>query len=298
MSVFQIRNECLTVQIQDLGAQMWSVRDAEGTEYLWQGDAKYWEDRAPNLFPYIARLTDGKYQLSGKTYGMDIHGFAKDTVFEAEQKSDSHIIFKTQDTEETYRQYPYKFVFSISYELADSKLLITYHVKNLSDKEMYFGVGGHPGFQVPFAENTVFEDYYLEFDKATDVKRVGMSKDCFVTGEDTPFVLEEGIRLPLCHSLFDDDAIILTDMAKRVKLASEKVGKEISVTYPDMTYLGIWHRPRTDAPYICIEPWSSLPSRKGIVEDLETQPGLISLAAGDEYRNQFEIEVREHVVSK
>ena len=119
-----------------------------------------------------------------------------------------------------------------------------------------------------------------------------------MTGEDTPFVLEEGVRLPLCHSLFDDDAIILTDMAKRVQLASEKAEKEISVTYPDMKYLGIWHRPKTDAPYVCIEPWSSLPSRKGIVEDLETQPGLVHLAAGEEYRNQFEIEVREHVVSK
>ena len=46
--------------------------------------------------------------------------------------------------------------------------------------------------------------------------------------------------------------------------------KEICVTYPNMTYLGIWHMPKTDAPYICIEPWSSLPSRKNVVEDLET----------------------------
>ena len=119
-----------------------------------------------------------------------------------------------------------------------------------------------------------------------------------MTGNDIPFEMEKNVRIPLCHSLFDDDAIILTDMAKRVKLASEKVEKEICVTYPDMEYLGIWHRPKTDAPYVCIEPWSSLPSRKGIVEDLETQPGLISLAAGDEYRNQFDIEVREQAILK
>lgn len=28
-----------------------SVKDAEGQEYLWQGDAATWTDRGPNLFP-------------------------------------------------------------------------------------------------------------------------------------------------------------------------------------------------------------------------------------------------------
>ena len=45
--------------------------------------------------------------------------------------------------------------------------------------------------------------------------------------------------------------------------------------------LGFWHMPKTDAPYVCLEPWSSLPSRQDVVEDLETQPDLISLPAGE-----------------
>lgn len=290
--MIKIKNEFLNVMIHERGAELWSIKDASGNEYLWQGDPMYWGDKALNLFPYIARMTEGKYTLQGKTYEMDIHGFAKDTVFQVEEKSDSHVIFSIHNTEETYKQYPYQFEFAVSYKLEGSKLLVTYIVKNKDENEMYFSVGGHPGFNVPFEENTVFEDYYLEFDSVADAKRVGFSEDCFVTGVNEKILLEDGKRLSLRHDLFDDDAIVLVDMARGVKLTSKEGKKAICVTYPDMPYLGLWHRPKTDAPYVCIEPWTSLPSRKGIVEDLATQPGLISLETGGEYRNQFSIEVR------
>lgn len=285
--LYTIQNEYLTVRIHEKGATLWSLKDNDNTEYLWQGEPEYWEDRAPNLFPYIARMTYGKYTLQGSTYEMDIHGFAKDMIFKAEQISDSHIVFSIKHTDETYKQYPYKFCFSVIYKLEGSKINITYYVRNDDNKTMYFGVGGHPGFNVPFEEGVAFEDYYLEFDTNRNVKRVGFSNDCFVTGLLSEFPLEEGVKLPLTHNLFDDDAIVLTDMAQSVTLVSEKSNKGISVAYPNMKYLGIWHMPRTDAPYVCIEPWSSLPSRKGIVEDLETQPSLISLESGCEFENQI-----------
>lgn len=289
--LYTIRNDYLTVQIQDKGAELWSVMDNNGTEYLWQGDEKYWGDRAPNLFPYIARMTKGQYEFQGKSYHMDIHGFAKDMIFKGEQISDSHIVFSITHTEDTYAQYPFQFCFSIIYKVEGSKLSVTYYVRNDDEKTMYFGVGGHPGFNVPFERDTVFEDYYLEFDSVRDAKRVGFSQDCFVIGKLTDFPLEDGVRLPLSHDMFDDDAIVLTDMATSVILKSKKSNKGVRVTYPNMTYLGIWHMPKTDAPYVCIEPWSSLPSRKGVVENLETQPSLVALKAKCEYENMFTIEV-------
>lgn len=289
---YQIKNDKLQVEILSLGAQMCSVKDADGTEYLWQGNPKYWEDMAPNLFPYIARMTDKKYTVYGNTYEMDIHGFAKDTVFEANQISEEHIIFSISDSEETRKQYPFAFVFEVDYRLEGNKLLITYGVKNRDDKTMYFGVGGHPGFNVPIEEGLEFEDYYLEFDTDEDAERVGFSEDCFVTGNIVRYDLADGKKISLHHNLFDDDAIILTNMSKGVKLTSDKGKKSIHVSYPDMPYLGFWHWPKTDAPYICIEPWSSLPSRKGIVEDLTTQPGLVCLEPGNEYQNQYVIEIK------
>lgn len=288
--LYVIQNEYLTVQIDEKGATLWSVQDKEGTEYLWQGNPEYWKDRAPNLFPYIARMTEGQYCLNEKNYHMDIHGFAKDTIFKVVQISESQIVFSMVQTNETYGQYPYKFCFSVIYKLEGSKINITYYVRNDDDKTMYFGVGGHPGFNVPFEDGTQFEDYYLEFNETRELKRVGFSEDCLVTGELLEFPIKRGTVLHLAHSLFDDDAIVLTDMAPSVTLKSKKSNKAISVKYPSMKYLGIWHMPKTDAPYVCIEPWSSLPSRKGVIENLETQPDLISLEAGCEYENNWFIE--------
>lgn len=291
--MYQIKNEKLTVMIDELGAQLRSVKDAEGTEYLWQGDEAIWADQAPNLFPYIARLTKKQYTFEGKTYHMGSHGFAKDTVFEAEQDGAEHIVFRICDSAETRAQYPFSFGLAIDYKLEDRRLLITYQVENKDDKTMYFGVGGHPGFRVPLEEGLAFEDYYLEFDEAADALQVGMSPDCYVTEKDVPFALDQGVILPLRHNMFDDDAIILTQMSKGVTLKSDQGRKALRVTYPGLNYLGIWHRPFTEAPYVCIEPWSSLPSRKDVIEDLATQPSLLSLAPGKAYTAQIGIEIHE-----
>ena len=66
-----ISNDRLTVQINEKGAELWSIRSADGTEYLWQGDPRYWSDRALNLFPQIGLCTDDRYTVDGKTYYYD-----------------------------------------------------------------------------------------------------------------------------------------------------------------------------------------------------------------------------------
>lgn len=289
-----IKNEKLTVLIDELGAQLRSIKSVGGTEYLWQADdPAIWADQAPNLFPYIARLTEKQYTFEGKTYHMGSHGFAKDTVFAVEQDREDHAVFRIADSEESRAQYPFAFGLGIEYTLQGSSLAIRYMVENKDSKTMYFGVGGHPGFRVPLEEGLAFEDYYLEFDDAAEVLQVGMSPDCYVTEKDVPFEMERGVILPLRHTMFDDDAIILTQMSKGVTLKSDKSGKALRVFYPEMRYLGIWHRPFTEAAYVCIEPWSSLPSRKGIIEDLSTQPSLLSLEPGKTYTNEYVIEVQE-----
>ena len=62
-----LRSPELTVVIEDVGAQLASVRNVRGTEYLWQGDPAVWPRRAPLLFPIIARLKGQQYTLEGKT---------------------------------------------------------------------------------------------------------------------------------------------------------------------------------------------------------------------------------------
>lgn len=289
--IYTIKNDKIEVSVEDLGAQMRSIKDATGKEYLWQGDEKYWNGSAPNLFPYIARLTEGKYILKGRTYEMPKHGFLRNSVLKLKEKTQTKMVFSLTDSEETYKMYPYHFEIKVKYELFENELKVSYNVANKDKKVMYFGVGGHPGFQVPVEKELSFEDYFIEFAKGTDMKRVGMSEDCFVTGKDEAFPLEENRRLYLHHNLFDDDAIILKDAPSKVVLASEKGSARIEMETRHLEYLGIWHKPASDAPYVCIEPWSSLPSKKDIIEDLEKQDNLVSLKPDGYYTGFFKVKI-------
>ena len=47
----QIKNSQITVEIADHGAELVSMKDAHGKEYLWQADPKYWGRHSPILFP-------------------------------------------------------------------------------------------------------------------------------------------------------------------------------------------------------------------------------------------------------
>ena len=278
-----IRNEALEAQIDTRGAQLMSL--AGDTEYLWQGDPKYWKDRSITIFPYVARLTDGKYTYRGKTYHLPIHGFAPEAEFAVVHQTQEAVTLTIEKMPEFYAQFPFDFRYEITYQLEKSTLHVELSVQNRGTETMHFALGGHPGINVPLEDGLRFEDYALYFGK-TELSRVEFSPDCFVTGNEAPFLLPDG-KLPLRHDLFDDDAIVLRNVPASVTLKSEKGTRGVTLTAPDFPVFGFWHMPKTDAPYVCLEPWSSLPSRKGVVEDLETQPDLIALPAGTQYRTEW-----------
>ena len=108
--IYTLENDSLKVQVNSHGGELWSIQTKDGAEYLWQGDETYWKDRALNLFPYIARLTEGKYMLDGKTYEMPIHGFVNSSDLEAEEHTAQRLVLKLTDSENTREMYPFAFV--------------------------------------------------------------------------------------------------------------------------------------------------------------------------------------------
>ena len=97
-----ISNDILTVEIAEKGAELRSIKSkSDGCEYLWQGDAKYWEDRSPTIFPICSSVFEGKYTYGGKEYEMGLHGFAQYSLFSAEKASETEIAFILVSSEET-----------------------------------------------------------------------------------------------------------------------------------------------------------------------------------------------------
>lgn len=288
---YSIENSFMKVAVDSKGAELKSILSTEGLEYLWQGDEAYWKGQSPNLFPYVGRLTGGQYTFLGETYGISNHGFARDVEFQMIEKEDQRIVFMIQETEETLKMWPFAFRFFIIYELEGNRLNVEFKVENKKDESMYFAVGGHPGFNVPL-EGGEFEDYYLEFAEKKPAKRVEFAPSYLVSGNRFDIDLVDGTKIPLKHDLFDNDALVVADGSKVVTLKSDKSNRSVEVGFPDMKYLGFWHMPLTDAPYVCIEPWSTLPSREGILEELDKQPDMISLEGLGTYSNKWWVTIK------
>lgn len=288
--IYQIKNDELQVEINSLGAELWSIRDRAGKEYLWQGEESTWKNRATNLFPFCGRMTGGVYTYQGQSYSMEIHGFAKGMDFAAVEQKPDGLTLAIEDNSKTYAAYPFRFRFLVRYELSGQTIKYSYIVENKDEKTMYFAVGGHPGFQVPVEKGLSFEDYEVCFAKA-EVNQILLSPEYFMTKEKVICPAVKNGRMALRHDLFDRDALILSEMGQEIFIQSEKAAAKIRVAFPDMTYLAVWHRPHTEAGFVCIEPWSSLPAEQGVVEDLEKKADLIALAADKVYENHWEIEI-------
>ena len=289
--VYTIENDHLTLSVDSLGTQMMHICSRDGREYLWQGDPAYWSDRAPTLFPFIGRQTRDSYQYRGTVYPMGIHGFAAGQDFTCRVQEKDKLVLELTDNEQTRNQYPFAFSLEIGFQLMGSQVQISYAVKNSSRQVMPFGIGGHPGFRVPLDDGEDFTDYVVEFAGGCQPDRVGFTPQVYLSGQDEAYPLEEGKYLPLCHDLFDQDAIILKNMSREVTLRSKVSSHGVTVSYPEMSYLGLWHWPETDAPYLCIEPWTSLTARQDVVEDFGCKSDLIHLLPGKTYTNTWSITI-------
>ena len=176
--------------------------------------------------------------------------------------------------------------------MVGNRLDVKYEVKNTDDKELIFSVGGHPAFNVPLDKGLKFEDCYVEFDKACDAVRVDFSPTCFLTHDDKLYSANGTKRIDLRHDLFDDDAIFLYNVSKEIKLGSDKTQRSITVSFNGMKYIGLWHAVKTDAPYVCIEPWTSVPATDGIVDNLLTKEEMIHLPVGYTYKNSYSVKIK------
>ena len=310
--IYTLKNSEMEVQVSSKGGELVSLRDADQTEYIWSGDATYWKRHAPQLFPCIGRLTNNQYRMDGALHEMGQHGFLRDyelTKVESEEQAGAETVrdaagqagaeaetvtslhLQLQSDTSTRQLYDRDWTVDIFYSLCGKTLSVRFQVRNCDTRTMRFGYGIHPGFNVPLNPALCFEDYRLDFHEVSTPKQMELTERYTISGDMHDYALEEGRYLPLQHSLFDHDAIILKDMPHTVTLGSQKDEKKVTVTFPDMPYLGIWHAPETDAPFVCIEPWSSLPSTDSVIDEFETKPDFITVEPEETYMNSWSISI-------
>jgi len=56
----ELKNEQLTIRVAEKGAELQSVKDNEGREYMWQA-GEQWPRHSPILFPLVTPIRDKKF---------------------------------------------------------------------------------------------------------------------------------------------------------------------------------------------------------------------------------------------
>lgn len=276
--ITEILSDGGAVRIDSLGAQLCSLRDVFGTEYVWQADPAYWSWHAPMLFPIVGRLPGGFYTYGGKKYEMPMHGIARRREFRLIRNDRSSADLLLASDDETLASYPFKFQLIVSYSLSGRELEIKNTVMNTGDGDMLFCLGQHPAFNVPLVEGDKFEDYDIIFEKEEKLYTLLSDKNVMFTDK-TKLLLDGGRVLPMTRSLFDNDAIVPVGLKSRyAELRSRRSGRGVGMRFDDYNTLGIWTK--SDAPFICLEPWIGRGAGVGESGELKDKPEVVTLAAG------------------
>lgn len=286
----ELKNKELTVLISEKGAEVQSIKDAKGLEFMWQGAEKCWSDHSPTIFPVVGRLREKYYTYEGKTYSLPIHGFAPKADYEVIKESDEKAIFILRDSEQTREVYPFSFTLKLIYELNANSLKVTFDVTNDGNKIMYYALGGHPGFNHPITSGSDPSKYYLEFDEEAKPLSVGLTDDGFVTRDREPFALIDDKKLPLYPKEIFVPTIIFEKMSKGVTMKSTNTMHSVHVRYDDFDYLALWRGSNGD--YLCIEPWAGLPDCMGDGHDLTEKFAMETLNAGENKAYSYTITIK------
>lgn len=287
-----LENNWLTVTIDSFGAEMQSVVDRKTRyEFMWQADEEYWGRHAPNLFPVVGRLKENQYEYDGETYEMTQHGFARDSDFSIEEKTQNSVTFSLKDTEETLEKFPFEFTFYVKYLLHQNKVTVSYEVVNPSTNEvMYYGVGGHPAFNMSKElDGEEFEGINFQLEPKREYRRIPLSKDGLLKVDQAQ---PEPVNVPkVTHETFKNDALVYEIDAQTEMVLTDKTNEvEIRLKPSRMDYVGVWSPYPKTAGFVCLEPWAGIADTTETSGHYDEKLGINELKPNEKMTHDYTIE--------
>ena len=280
----------LKIQTKKSGAELTSIK-YNGKEMLFQGSQvldingnAFWKRQAPILFPIVGQLKNSQTQIEGETYEMSQHGFARDMDFEEILKTESKHHYILKYNEETLKKYPYRFELHVIYEITEDILTVKYQVKNIDNKTIYFGIGGHPAFNCDYSSG----EYEIVFNEKEENIEFLKLKDGLINTEKAENILQDN-KIYLNENSFDNDAIIMKNLeSNRVVLQNYKTNKKVlEFDFTGFPYLALWSKKR--APFVCIEPWKNTADSVDSTQIYKDKENIIELPIDKEFECKYSI---------
>lgn len=278
-----ISNSTITASIKHLGAELFSIKDTQNNEYIWEGNPDFWGKHSPVLFPIVGTLKNNTYKIDNKEYNLPRHGFAREMEFELIEKSDNKAVFSLQSSEETLKKYPFDFELQLIYTLNENSLELEYNVINKGTEKLPFSIGAHPAIALPSS----FEDYAFEFEKEENLKYYLLEND--LISSKTEILETENRIVPLNYELFKNDALIFKTLESKSLTILENSKPYIKIDFKDFPSLGLWTK--ENAPFVCIEPWLGYSDTDENSGNLYEKEGILTLEANKNFTAKFSITI-------
>lgn len=285
-----ISSDGLSARINQVGAELWSLTDAAGAEYMTDADPAFWTGHAPVLFPIVGMVRDGRYRLDGREYAMPKHGVARGARFRVTSSGPNFAHFQLVDNDETRAAYPFAFALDVDFLMAGMTLRIAATVSNRGDGPMPFSFGFHPAFAWPLPGGAAQEAHRLVFEheEPAPVRRIDPASGLLLPDAvPTPINARE---LAPTAAMFAPDALIWDRLASRAASFGAAGGAWLDLAWPDCPMLGVWQKP--GAAYLCIEPWAGIADPIGFAGDVREKPGIMELAPGAARTFRMDVTVR------
>lgn len=283
-----IVSERISVRINPLGAELWSLCDAQGREYMTDADPAFWAGHAPVLFPIVGALQGSCYRIGQRVFRLPQHGFARRSRFGLVEHSADMARFRLLDCERTRAAYPFRFVLGMEFRAEGDCLRMVASVSNPAAEPMWFSFGFHPAFAWPLPGGAAKDVHRVRFavDEPQPIRRIDPPSG-LLSSETRPTPVISGAFTPDAAQ-FEAGALIWDGLASRSLTFGADGGARLEIGFPDTPMLGIWQKP--GAAYLCIEPWQGIADPQGYDGDFRAKPGVIALDPGA--TRSFRMDVR------
>ena len=290
--IYQLTAGELSAAVHSLGAELVSLQK-NNKEYIWTGDAKYWNGHNPTLFPVIGFLKDGKTSFDGVEYEIPKHGYARKSEFRLINRSENSITLEMTDREETRKGFPFRFALQISHTLTEDGFETVYSVENRSERTMPFMIGAHTGILLPFSDNMRFEDHVLLFEHPEEnvTRYIAVGGQIIEDAVGQSNYLDGADRLPLSYDLFEDDALMLSGLVSRKIALLDHTGFGVGMEFDGFDALGIWTPPGKNAPFLCLEPWNGINAFRNEATEFSKKPFIRSVEPGERYTVGYRVRI-------
>ena len=276
-TLIRIAGPALAAEINPLGAELTTLRDAEGRDLLWDGDPAFWTGRAPVLFPIVGAAAGGVIRVDGQEYSLPQHGFARRRLWTLVEQSDAAATFRLEADDATRAVYPFEFGLDLRFAIDAAGLSMAATLSNPGTRDLLAAFGFHPALRWPLPGGADRAAHRVRFaeEEPAPIRRI--DADGLVLPQAFPSPVQ-GRDLALDDALFAGGALIFDRLASRRLTYGAPGGTTLAISFPDMPMLGLWMKPGAD--YLCIEPWQGHADPVGFTGDYADKPGIVRIAAG------------------